>query len=483
MEIWGYLIAAAYGALCLALSFIAFKLGMPKKYTRKLVHITVGAEWLILYVFHGPSWHALAVCLAFTALLVLSYFKKLMPMIASDSDNSPGTVYYGAAMSALALVCVFVPKMMLPFGVAVLCTSFGDGFAGVVGQLFTKYNVKLIASKTLFGALTNLLVSFFGSWIFSVIFTLEITVLDCLYIAIFSTVLELVTPLGLDNLAVPLGVGALTYLLAFVPIIDGYLAPILATPIIIAIALERRVLTPLGVAAAIILDVAVSIALGNAGFAILISFLLISVITDKIKKHKLGEIESIRRGKRVRAVSKPRNEIQVLANGGAALVCAVAYIIFPRPVFIIAFVAVMAEALADTVSSGLGVFAYETYDIFRWKKCDMGVSGGVSVIGSLAAVIASALIPTLAYLCGIIAPIYIPICAGTALLGCLVDTLIGSLLQEKYICKKCGTVTDEKVHCKLETVKKSGLSVVDNNVTNFVSNVFCAVVVMIVDIL
>lgn len=483
MEIWGYLIAAAFGAIVLALSFVVYKLGMPKKYTRKLVHIAVGFEWLILYVFHGPTWHALVVCLAFTALLVVSYFKRLLPMIASDSENSPGTVFYGASMSALALVCIFVPKMMLPFGVAVLCTSFGDGLAGVVGHLLTKYNPKLIASKTLFGALSNLLVSFFGSWAFSVLFTLDITVLDCLYIAIFSTVLELVTPLGLDNVTVPLGVGALTYLLAFVPIIDGYLAPILATPIIIAVALERRVLTPLGVVAAIALDAIVSVAFGNIGFAVIFSFLLISVITDKIKKRKLERIASIKRGKRVKLIAKPRNEIQVLSNGGAALVCALAYVIFPKPVFIIAFVAVMAEALADTVSSGVGVFAYDTYDIFRWKKCDKGVSGGVSVIGSVAAVIASAIIPTIAYLGGIIKPIYIPICAGTALLGCLVDTLMGSLLQEKYICKKCGMVTDETIHCKMETVKHSGLSIVDNSVTNFVSNVFCAVLVMLIDIL
>lgn len=483
MEIWGYILAALYGALCLGLSLVFYKLGMPKKYTRKLVHIAVGFEWVILYVFHGPTWHSLVVCLAFTALLLVSYFKKLLPMISSEGDNSPGTVYYGASMSALALASLFVPEMMLPFGIAVLCTSCGDGLAGVVGQLLDKYNVKLLGSKTLFGTLTNLAVSFFGAWIFSAVLKFEISVLDCLYIAIFSSVLELVTPLGLDNVAVPLGTGALAYLLAFVPIIDGYIAPILATPLIIAIALEKKVLTPLGVTAALLLDAAASVAFGNLGFLILITFLVLSVISDKIKKHKLGEIESIKRGKRVRAVSKPRNEIQVLANGGAALVCAIAYIIFPRPAFALAFVVVMAEALADTVSSGLGVFAYETYDIFRLKKCDMGVSGGVSVIGSIAAVISSAVIPTLAFLCGLIKPIYIPICIGTALLGCLADTLIGSLLQEKYKCQKCGCVTDSKTHCKLDTVKISGFSVIDNNVTNFVSNVFCAVLIMLIDIL
>ena len=94
MEILGYVLAAAFGALCLLLSHLAFKLGMPKKYTRKLVHIAIGFEWVILYIFHGPTWHAFAVCLAFTALLVVSYVKKLLPMISSDSDNSLGHLSY-----------------------------------------------------------------------------------------------------------------------------------------------------------------------------------------------------------------------------------------------------------------------------------------------------------------------------------------------------------------------------------------------------
>ena len=483
MEIWGYVVAVLYGALCLALSQVAYSLGMPKKYTRKLVHITVGLEWVILYIFCGPTWHSLVICLAFTALLLLSYFKGLLPMILSDGDNSPGTVYYGVSMSVLALTCLFLPDMMLPFGIAVLCTSFGDGFAGVVGQAVTKFNPKLLANKTVLGTLTNLLVSFFGTWIFSVVMSFEISVLDCLYIALFSVVLELVTPYGLDNVAVPLGTGALAYLLAYVPAVLGYIAPIIATPLIIAVAIRKGVLTPLGTLAALALDALVAIAFGNAGFAVIVLFLVLSVITDKIKHRRATEIASRKRGKRVVLEKKPRNEIQVLANGGVAIVCAIAYIFAPKPIFIAAFVAAMAEALADTVSSGFGIFAEETVDLFRMKKCERGVSGGVSGIGTFAALVASFLIPTLAHLLGIIEPIYILICGAVAFVGCFVDTFIGSLFQEKYICPVCKTVTDEKTHCKTETQKYSGFSGVDNNVTNFISNVLTAVFVILLGLI
>ncbi len=479
MEFLGYIFAFLFGALCLVLSHLAYKLGMPKKYTRKLVHIAIGIEWIILYVFCGATWHSFAICLAFTALLVVSYIKKLLPMISSEGENSPGTVYYGVSMSVLSFVCIFLPDMMLPFGIAVICTSLGDGFAGVVGQAIDKFNIKLLANKTLLGTLTNLAVSFFGVWIFSAVMSFEISVLDCLYIALFSVVLELVTPYGLDNVSVPLGTGALAYLLAYLPAVVGYVAPIIATPLIIAVALEKKVLTPLGTLSAVLLDVIVSVAFGNSGFAILVLFLVLSVITDKIKHRKATAIASRKRGKRVELDKKPRNEIQVLANGGAAFVCAFAYIFVPKSIFIAAFVAVMAEALADTVSSGFGIFADETIDLFRMKKCERGVSGGVSGIGTFAALVASFLLPAVAFALGFIEPIYILICGAVAFGGCFVDTFIGSLFQEKYICPICKTVTDEKTHCKAETEKHSGFAVIDNNVTNFISNVVTAVVVIL----
>ena len=102
----GYVLAFLYGVFCLALAHVAYKLGMPKIYTRKLVHVLVGFEWVILYFFHGTTIHSLVVCLAFLALLFFVSRKNLMPMISSESDNSLGTVYYAVSMSVMAAVCL-----------------------------------------------------------------------------------------------------------------------------------------------------------------------------------------------------------------------------------------------------------------------------------------------------------------------------------------------------------------------------------------
>ena len=148
------------------------------------MHVLVGFEWLILYTFMGPSIHFLVVCLLFTALLLVTYFAKLLPMISSDGDNAPGTVYYGVAMSVMAFITLFVEDMILPFGIGVFCTSFGDGFAGVVGQSIKKFNPKVYKYKTLYGVLANFALSFSTAMIFTKAYGMGLSIWQCVLIAL-----------------------------------------------------------------------------------------------------------------------------------------------------------------------------------------------------------------------------------------------------------------------------------------------------------
>ena len=146
---WAYLASLSYGIVCLLISMLVYKFGVPKKYTRKIVHILVGFEWVILYHFMGVGLHFVAVCLIFTALLAISYKKSLMPMISSDGDNAPGTVYYGISMSVMAIVSLFLENFVFAFGIAVFCTSIGDGLAGVIGSSVSRFNPKIYKNKSL----------------------------------------------------------------------------------------------------------------------------------------------------------------------------------------------------------------------------------------------------------------------------------------------------------------------------------------------
>ena len=429
MILKGYIFGIAYALVCLLLSFILYKLGLPKKYTRKLVHILVGFEWVILYTFMGAGIHFLAVCVIFLILLTVAYKGKLMPMISSDADNAPGTVYYAAAMTGVATLGCFVPEVMLPFGIGVMCTSIGDGMAGVVGQLVKGKNPKIYGNKTLLGSATNFVMSALSAYVLSLVFSMEISVSNCLAIALLSAMLELITPYGLDNVSITWGATALAYSFMYIGAIYNYLAPILLTPLIIIFAVKKRALTIDGIIAAIILDAAVSLAFGNFGFLILSSFFVGSVIVDKIKKHNKKRSRNDENGER-----DCRNYMQVLANGMVAFVVAIAFVVTGKRLFIIPFVASLTEAFSDTAASGLGAFSETTFDPFRWKKCENGLSGGMSVIGTLSSLFGSVLIASVAYAIGSfgfgLTDFYIVVASAFA--GAVLDSALGSLLQVKY---------------------------------------------------
>ena len=469
----GYVFSLGYAALCILLAAILYKLGVPKRITRKVVHILVGFEWVILYHFVGVSLHFLLVCLICLTALYLDYRKNLLPMMSSDGENAPGTVYYALAMTAMAAITLILPEMILPFGIGVFCTSFGDGFAGAVGQCVKKYNPKIFGNKTLFGTLTNLAVSFAVPVIFNSIFGMGLEAWQCLIIAIFSTELELFVGFGLDNIAVTLGVSGLSYLFITLPTAGNYLLPIIITPIIVAFAYKKRALTLGGIFAALFLDLATSLAFGNFGFTLLCVFFCGSILIDKFKKRykKRNAIED-----KFEKRGECRDIVQVAANGFVALLASLFYINGFGEIFIICFAAALAEAFADTAASGLGILSENVFDPFRMRKCTRGESGGMSAIGTLASLIASLVVALASFAFGRINHYGFVAVTLAGFVGALFDSMLGSLVQLKYICPVCGLTVEREEHCGEHTEKLRGISFINNDTVNFLSTLFAALV-------
>ena len=468
-ELKGYIFSFSYGIICLLIAIVLSKLGVSKKYCRKAVHILVGFEWLILYTFMGASIHFLIVCLAFLALLSIIYFKDMLPMISSDGDNAPGTVYYCVAMSVMALICIFLPEMILPFGIGVFCTSLGDGFAGLVGQSIKKYNPKIFRNKTLFGAVANFVFSFASAEILAISYDMALSVWECVLIALLSVMLELIGVYGLDNIFITLATAFLAYGFLYFEAIDLYLAPIMLTPLVIILVIKKKALTKRGLIAAIILDVAITVALADFGFVLLLTFLVGSIAVDKIKRLRKREDSVSKRG-------DCRDEIQVIANGLIPMMLALIYRSTLNPVFVVAYVAVLAEAFADTAASGFGVFSKNTFDLFKMRKCAPGLSGGMSVIGTASAFVAAAAFSTLVLPFGIKSFTVVLVSALSAFLGVIFDSFLGSLFQIKYKCKVCNSLTEREEHCDVPTKRFSGYPFFDNDVVNVFSAIFTAVV-------
>ncbi len=472
----GYIFSILYVLLCLAVAWLASKLGAPKHVTRKLVHILVGFEWLILYKFMGAaSPHFLAVCLLFLLLLTLDYKLKLAPVMSSEGDNAPGTVYYALAMSVMALVTMLVPNMIYPFGIAVFCTSLGDGLAGLIGRSVTKHNKKIWNEKTIVGALVNLLVSYAVPHVFSLVTSFTLSWWQCFLVAVFAVELELFATNGLDNIFITLGVALLSYALFYIPIAE-YLLPIMLTPAVIALCLKKKALTPTAVIAALMLDIAISSTFGNVGFLVLMLFFAGSIVTDKFKKRheKTEQNTDNHSDKGFRGVS------QVFANGFVAMLCALLYAVSLERLYFIAFVATMAEAFSDTAASGLGSHAKHVYDIFRFEKCEGGLSGGMSLCGTAASVVASFIVAALPFAFGKLSPFEFPIVGLLGFAGAIFDSLLGSLLQIKYKCRACGSVVEKPEHCNEPAIRYRGFRIFTNSTVNFLSTLFSAILAIVI---
>ncbi len=463
MIFYGYLFSLLYGGLCLGLGLFAYKLGMNKKYTRKLVHILVGMEWVILHHFMGASIHFLVVCLLFTGLLLVSHVRHLMPMISSEGENSSGTVYYGVSMSVMALISFFIPKMMLPFGAAVMITSFGDGFSGIVGQLITRKNPRIYGNKSLYGTLAGFVASFGSLYLFSLAYKVPLKIYEMLMVALLAVLLELITRNGLDNISVPLGSLLFIYALLYVPTVGNYLCPILLTPLVILVASAKNVLTRGGIICAVIVDLVISVCLGNLGFLALLMFLVLGVLSDKVKNA----------GKQKK--SECRTYFQVLVNSAPAAICALFYWIRPNPIMLVAFLAAMGESLADTLASGIGAKDKHVFDLFRMRKCEIGVSGGMSLLGTASAVVGASLMMLLGYLFGLLSFPQLLVGAIAAFLGCIFDSFLGTWVQVKYRCVKCGAMTENGMHCSAKATRVRGIEAVDNDMVNLFSNLFSIV--------
>lgn len=182
---------------------------MSGENTRKLVHIVVSNWWFIAMAFFDTGWTAAIVPLMFIVVNYVSYKKQIFTSIErGEGAGDLGTVYYAIALFVLAFWTFSIGRPEIG-GIGILTMGYADGFAAVVGKKYGK--TKLIYGKTIEGTLTNIVMAFSVSMFFNIGFGMGLTLSSIALITIVATFLELFTPLGFDNLSVPIGVSLLVY--------------------------------------------------------------------------------------------------------------------------------------------------------------------------------------------------------------------------------------------------------------------------------
>ena len=121
-----------------------------------------------------------------------------------------------------------------------------------------------------------------------------------------------------------------------------------------------------------------------------------------------------------------------------------------------------------------------TFDPFRLQRCEAGISGGMSLIGTLFSLLAAILISLIGLAYGVLGLELCILAAICAFLGGIFDSFLGSIMQRKNKCAVCGKITERDEHCGAPTERHSGLSFVDNDIVNLLSGIFSAVLAALV---
>jgi len=262
----------------------------------------------------------------------------------------------------------------------------------------------------------------------------------------------------------------------------------------IALAAWRaNVLTRGGAIAALAVG-ALTYASGTLGFTlVLLAFFVPSVLLSRIGRPRKRALIDI--GK-----AGPRDALQVLANGGVATACAVAWALTHDVRWAFAFAGAYAAATADTWATEIGTLARRPpRSILTFRPVTAGLSGGITLPGTLAEVagalwlgviaVPGILIASAAALStssfgasfttrgAVIVTLAIPL-AGIA--GATLDSLLGATVQELRRCPACERICETDPHaCGAQTVRVRGVPGASNDLVNLLATAAGALVAFI----
>jgi uncharacterized protein (TIGR00297 family) len=209
-------------------------------------------------------------------------------------------------------------------------------------------------------------------------------------------------------------------------------------------------------------------------------FLTSSILSRLFKKQKAGLNEKFSKG-------HERDAGQVFGNGGIAALFAALHGLYPDALWPwLGFAASLAAVNADTWATELGVLNAAAPRLITnlGKRVEKGSSGGVSLLGTGAALLASALIATLAVLfspAGELSSAHWLLVTGAGLAGSLFDSVLGATVQAIYYCPACHKETERYPShtCGTATTQIRGWRWLDNDWVNFACGAVGAVIAVI----
>lgn len=208
--------------------------------------------------------------------------------------------------------------------------------------------------------------------------------------------------------------------------------------------------------------------------------LLILYFATSTALSRLGKASKERRTASIVAKVGARDATQVLANGAMFAAAAFAMAIRPDVRWIALGAGSLAASAGDTWATEIGtLYGGVPRSILTWRSVPAGTSGGVSAIGTLGALAGAVFVALVVVALGWTWVVARNVMIG-GVAGALADSVLGATVQGRRWCDVCARETERDVHdCGTPTRNVRGFVWLDNDMVNFLSNAFGALVAAI----
>ncbi len=195
--------------------------GRHPDFTRKFIHIGVGM-WAIGTVLLFETWYlAIIPPLSFVLINGMSYLFGLIQSMETGERANLGTIYFPLAFAGIIYLFWEQPVLLVS---SLMPMTWGDAQASMVGQRVGHHRYTVWGrTRTLEGSLAMLfwswITTFLALWLMPIVLGLPtpnwlVMLIQAGAVALGCTVVEAISPFGLDNLTVPAAAAALLLRLA-----------------------------------------------------------------------------------------------------------------------------------------------------------------------------------------------------------------------------------------------------------------------------
>ena len=392
--------------------------------------------------------------------------------------KSLGTIYFPFSVFILSL---FFWDKPISFFISICVLTFADPIASVIGSKSKNHFYPWIDKKSVNGSIAMFSTSFLlvalgtdtMARLFNASFYLPFPILIglAIFTALCATLSEMLSYKGSDNLSIPI-ITFFCYEIFLINYTHGNLHHLLLWSIlsigIFSIAKKFQSLSLSGALSGFLIGILI---FGSGGWMLispLVFFFISSSLLSFSKKKQPSK----------------RNAMQILANGGVPAFFALCYFFFSNEYFLLGFIGALAASTSDTWATEIGFLSQKRpYLIFTSKQVNKGVSGSISLIGTIGSIAGSMSIGLISfYIFDFDLMLAIQV-SFVGFLGSFIDTLLGRFAQSKFLCKICDKETEDGYQCCSKTILWSGFKWMDNNTVNFLSSLSSGVIIILINLL